>query len=51
MTSWEINIGLFPGILFGFRQYEDVELEKTDNVLYLGMVDVCFTAYYGEIEK
>ena len=46
MTEWEMTMGLFPGILLGFRQYE--EADKTDYVLYLGVVDICFTAYYGE---
>lgn len=48
MTAWEINLGLFPGILFGFRQYEDYDNVKVDYVLYLGIFDICFTAYYGE---
>ena len=49
MTAWEINLGLVPGILFGFRQYEDFEESKTDYVLYIGIFDICFTAYYGEV--
>ena len=48
MKAWEINLGLVPGLLFGFRQYEDVENEKMDYVLYLAFIDICFTAYYGE---
>ena len=48
MKGWEINIGLIPGLLFGFRQYEDYENEKIDYVLYIGCIDICFTAYYGE---
>ena len=48
MQAWEINIGLIPGALFGVRQYDDVELNKTDYVLYLGCIDICFTPYYGE---
>ena len=48
MIGWEINMGMFPGILLGFRQYEEVN--KTDYVLYLGVIDICFTAYYEEQE-
>lgn len=48
MTSWEINLGIIPGILLGFRQYD--EDHKTDYVLYLGVIDICFTTYYGEQE-
>jgi|TARA_R110000823_G_scaffold1687_13_gene6618 hypothetical protein len=46
MQAWEVNIGIFPGVLFGIRQYE--EDYKTDYVLYLGFIDICFTAYYEE---
>ena len=48
MTAWEINLGLIPGALFGIRQYDDVENNKTDYVLYIGCLDICFTAYYDE---
>ena len=48
MTSWEINLGLFPGILFGFRQYDDVEEKKTDYVLYIFVFDICYTVFYNE---
>ena len=46
MQAWEINIGLVPGLLFGMRSYE--ESDKTDHVLYLAFIDICFTAYYGD---
>lgn len=41
---WSIAIGLYPGILFGFRTYE----EQTFNthVLYLPFVDIAL-----EIDK
>ena len=47
MTAWELNFGLIPGILFGFREYK--EEDKTDYVLYIGCIDICFTAFYEEI--
>ena len=48
MTGWEINLGFVPGVLFGIRQYDDIENNKIDYVLYIGCIDVCFTAFYNE---
>jgi len=36
--NWELSIGFYPGILFGFRSYE--EKEFTTHVLYLPFVDL-----------
>ena len=46
-TAWELSTGMFPGILFGIRTYEDGEFQ-TDHVLYLGFIDICLTLYYEE---
>ena len=46
-TSWELSTGIFPGILFVIRSYEDGEFQ-TDHVLYLGFIDICLTLYYEE---
>ena len=35
---WSIAIGLYPGILFGFRTYEEKDLNT--HVLYLPFVDI-----------
>ena len=35
--SWTISIGLYPGILFGFRTYE--EKDFSTHVLYLPFID------------
>ena len=35
---WSITIGLYPGILFGFRTYEEKEFNT--HVLYLPFVDI-----------
>ena len=35
---WSITIGLYPGILFGFRTYE--EKDFSTHVLYLPFVDI-----------
>ena len=37
----ELSFGFYPGILIGFRSYE--EENKTNHVLYVPFVDVCFT--------
>ena len=41
---WSLTIGLYPGILFGIRTYE--EETYTTHVLYLPFVDIAF-----EIDK
>jgi hypothetical protein len=35
---WSIEIGLYPGILFGFRTYQ--EKDFSTHVLYLPFVDI-----------
>jgi hypothetical protein len=35
---WSLTIGLYPGLLFGFRTYE--EEEYNTYVLYLPFVDI-----------
>lgn len=35
--SWTLSIGLYPGILFGVRTYE--EMDFTTHVLYLPFID------------
>ncbi len=41
---WSIAIGLYPGILFGFRTYEEPTFNT--HVLYLPFVDIAL-----EIDK
>ena len=36
--NWELSIGLYPGILFGFRTYE--ELEFNTHVFYLPFINI-----------
>ena len=39
--SWEITVGFYPGILVGFRSYEQ---ERCNNhVLYIPFIDICLT--------
>lgn len=35
---WSITIGIYPGILFGFRTYEEKDFNT--HVLYLPFVDI-----------
>ena len=44
MRSWEISVGLYPGILIGVRTY--IEKEYVQHVIYLPFVDICI-----EIDK
>jgi hypothetical protein len=41
--SWLLEFGLYPGILFGFRSYDDEE--KSIHVLYLPFVDLALFVY------
>ena len=41
--SWSLEFGLYPGILFGFRSYEDEE--KSIHVLYMPFVDLALFVY------
>ena len=41
--NFEISIGLYPGILFGFRSYN--EQEYSTHVFYLPFIDVAFTIF------
>jgi hypothetical protein len=44
MGDWELSIGLYPGILIGMRSYQSEQ--ATDHVLYLPIVELCFTIYH-----
>ena len=41
--GWSLEFGLYPGILFGFRSYEDEE--KGIHVLYIPFVDLALFIY------
>jgi len=41
ITGWEISLGLYPGILLGFRSYIDNNVEN--HVLYIPFIDLCLT--------
>jgi len=41
-TDWSLSIGLYPGMLFGFRTYEHESetFNKVTHVFYLPFVDL-----------
>ena len=41
MREWELSLGLYPGIIVGFRTYEGND--RNNHVLYLPFVDICLT--------
>ena len=41
--NWTLSVGLYPGILFGFRTYE--EPDHTTHVLYIPFVDVALEVF------
>ena len=41
MKGWEISCGFYPGIMVGFRSYE--QDDRNNHVLYLPFVDMCVT--------
>ena len=43
-TAWSIELGFYPGVLFGIRSYEQ-ETESI-TVLYIPFVDIAFIRYY-----
>lgn len=44
MNNWSLSIGLYPGILVGFRSYESEE--KTTHVLYIPFIDLALEVYH-----
>ena len=43
MKDWSLSFGFYPGILIGFRTYNEVN--KNNHVLYMPLMDVCLTTY------
>ncbi len=41
MREWELTIGFYPGIIVGFRTYQ--QNDRNIHVLYLPFVDICLT--------
>jgi|GEM_PF-3170103 Ca2+/Na+ antiporter len=49
--GYEINITLFKGIIFGVMEETFIEKEviEKDFVIYLGMINICYTRIYNLI--
>jgi len=43
--SWALSIGLYPGILVGFRSYESED--KTTHVAYVPFIDLALEVYHN----
>ncbi len=41
MREWELSLGFYPGIIVGFRTYQ--QDDRNNHVLYLPFVDICLT--------
>lgn len=41
IVGWEVSLGLYPGVLLGFRSYLDKNVEN--HVLYIPFIDICLT--------
>ena len=50
MSAWELSLGLYPGILLGFRSYVEDKHVK-NHVLYIPFVDICLTLEYEKIKE
>ena len=51
-ADWELSIGLYPGILIGFRSYVDEGVDsdgdkytQTIHVVYVPFLDISLTIY------
>ena len=45
MREWELSLGFYPGIIVGFRSYE--QEDRNNHVLYLQFIDICLTVLKG----
>jgi len=46
MKPWQLEIGTYPGLLFGIRSY--IEKDFTEHVLYIPFIELCLTVYEKE---
>ena len=46
LERWEINLGLVPGLIFGYRAYVNHEDCLVEHVVYLGIIDISLSLYY-----
>ena len=43
LKNWELSFGFYPGVLLGFRTYN--ERYRINHVLYIPFADVCLTIH------
>ena len=41
--NWEFSLGFYPGLLFGFRSYD--QGDRSNHVLYVPFMDACLTLF------
>ena len=46
MKPWQLELGLYPGVLLGIRTY--IQKEFTEHVLYIPFIEICLTIYENE---
>jgi hypothetical protein len=44
--SWELSLGLYPGIVIGARSYDNKD--TIEHVVYIPFVELCLTVYKNE---
>ena len=44
MSGWQLEIGVYPGILLGVRSYPETKF--TEHVLYLPFFELVLTIHY-----
>mgnify|MGYP001202827456 FL=1 len=47
--SWALSVGLYPGILLGFRSYESED--RTTHVAYVPFIDLALEVYKNVEEE
>ena len=48
-NSWALSIGLYPGIVLGFRS--DEQEDRTTHVAYIPFIDLALEVYHGIEEE
>jgi len=46
LIKWELSLGLFEGVVFGYRKYSTTVSNKVDHVFYILIFDICLSLFY-----
>jgi hypothetical protein len=46
LIKWELSLGVFEGILFGYRKYSTEIDKNVDHVFYILIFDICLSLFY-----